>query len=191
MNSAILDGLLFGLGLAVDVFLIALCDGLNFPNIKKLKLLLLAALFSVFQIIMPMLGWLCMHTISVYVPSFDEVVSWIAFVLMLFLGVKMIADGAKKKPLEQNKYAINIGAVILQCFMTSGDSFAVGFTIAGYAVLEALVCSLVIAAVTFVMFCIGFFVGKKCGMRFARCASIIGGIAFIGIGVEILATSVF
>lgn len=183
------NGLLFGLGLAVDSFLIALANGLDYPDIKRRKLLLLAAMFSAFQIIMPMLGWLCMHTVSVYIVYFDEVLSWIAFAVMIWIGVKMIVDGIKKQPLENKKRSINIGAVILQCFATSVDSLAVGFAIASYTVYAALVCSVIIASVTFAMFVSGFIVGRKCGMRFADTASVIGGIVFIGIGVEILVTS--
>lgn len=192
MDGVILDGLLFGLGLSVDAFLIALSNGLNFPNIKMRKLLLLAALFSSFQIIMPMFGWLCVHTVSVHIPYFDEALSWIAFVIIMWLGAKMMLDGLKPiTPLEHNNCAINLGAVILQCFATSVDSLAVGFTLTGYAVYSALVCSCIIAAVTFALFCLGFFVGKKCGMMFSSFASIVGGIVFIGVGVEVIATSIF
>ncbi|MDE7463898.1 MAG: manganese efflux pump MntP family protein [Clostridiales bacterium] len=185
----LLNGLLFGLGLAVDAFLIALANGLNYPDIKKRKVILLSALFAAAQIIMPMLGWLCMHTISLYIPYFDEVLSWVAFAVMLWIGIKMIIDGVKKRPLEQKKTSINVGAVILQCFATSIDSLAVGFTLASYTALSAIVSSVIIAAVTFVLFILGFIVGRRCGMKFADSASVIGGIVFIGIGIEILLTS--
>lgn len=187
----LLNGLLFGLGLAVDVFIMALTDGLDFPDIKRRKLLLLASLFSAFNIIMPMLGWLCMHTVSVYVPYFDEALSWIAFVVMTALGAKMIADGVRKRPPKPDRRAVNVGAIMLQCFVTSVDSLAVGFVISSYTATEATVCTLVIAAVTFAVFCLGFAAGRRCGLKFAGVASVIGGIAFIAIGVEILVTSFF
>ncbi len=180
---------MFGLGLAVDVFIMALTDGLDFPDIKKRKLLLLAALFSAFNILMPMLGWLCMHSVSVYVPYFDEALSWIAFALMTGIGIKMIVDGVKKGPKKPCRSTVNVGALILQCFVTSVDSLAVGFVIASYTAVEAVVCAVVIAAVTFIVFCLGFSVGRRCGLKFAGVASIVGGIAFIGIGVEILVSS--
>ncbi|MCH5163354.1 MAG: manganese efflux pump [Clostridiales bacterium] len=184
-----INGLLFGLGLAVDSFLIALTDGLDNPNVKIGKLALLAAMFAAFQILMPMLGWLCMHTVAVYVDYFDKVLSWIAFAVMLFFGVRMIVDGVKKQPLERKERDIGISAVILQCFVTSVDSLAVGFAIANYTVISALVCSIVIGSVTFIMFCLGYTVGKRFGLRFADAASVIGGIVFIGIGIEILITT--
>lgn len=185
----ILNGLLFGLGLAVDVFIMALTDGLDYPDIKRAKLLMLAMLFSAFNIIMPMLGWLCMHTISVYVPYFDEALSWIAFGVMTALGAKMIVDGVRKRPPKPERRSINVGAIILQCFVTSVDSLAVGFVIANYTVAESVVCAIVISAVTFLVFCLGFIAGRRCGLRYARIAYVIGGIAFIGIGAEILITS--
>ncbi len=187
----LLNGFLLGLGLAVDAFLIALANGLNYPDLRRLMTVIIAALFSVFQIIMPMLGWLCIHTVSVEFAYFDEVLSWIAFAVMMLIGIKMIADGIKRRPLKQSEQAINIGAVIVQCFATSFDSLAVGFAIADYTLFSAFICSLIIASVTFVMFFAGFSLGKRCGMKFADKASIIGGIVFIGIGIEIFVTSFF
>ena len=76
-----------------------------------------------------------------------------------------------------------------QCAATSVDALTVGFTIEEYAVYAALACSAIIAATTFVVYLVGFFVGKKFGMRFEKVASVVGGAVFIAIAVEIIITT--
>ncbi len=187
----ILNGFLFGIGLAVDAFLIALANGLHYSDMKKRKIAAIAALFSAFQLAMPLIGWLVMRTVAVKLTFFDEALSWIAFAIMIVLGVKMICDGVfgarKDDPPKPHKLCLR--AILVQCFATSLDALSVGFVISDYVFSAALVCSVIIALITFAVFPAGFAVGKRCGLKFADHANVIGGIVMICIGVEILVTS--
>ena len=81
--------------------------------------------------------------------------------------------------------------MLLQGVATSIDALSVGFTIADYDALSALVCALVIAAVTLVICTGGILIGKTFGTRLAGKASILGGVILIAIGLEIWITGVF
>ena len=183
----ILNSILFGFGLAMDAFSVSLVNGLNEPDMKAGKMNLVAGTFSFFQFIMPMIGWVCVHTIVELFTSFDRLVPWIALALLTYIGGEMIIKGMRHSgSLEEEKPAIGFGRLLVQGVATSIDALSVGFTIEHYSLQMALVSSLIIGAVThFVCLC-GIAIGKRFGTRFADKASIAGGIILIAIGIEIL-----
>ena len=138
---------------------------------------------------MPLIGWICVRTVVQYFSAFEKFIPWIALVLLLFIGVKMLIDGAKNKDGEQ-KPALGIGALLLQGVATSIDALSVGFTISHYVFWQALVAVLVIMAITFGICLAGVFLGKKFGTKLAGKATIIGGIIIIAIGIEIFLTGI-
>ena len=184
LNSALL-----GVGLAMDAFSVSLANGLHEPNMKKGKMCLAAGIFSIFQGLMPMLGWFCVHTIVNVFQSFEKFIPWIALILLVFIGTKMLIDGIKNKENEERP-KVGLAALLLQGVATSIDALSVGFTIADYNWLMALVCALLIAAVTFVICFIGVLLGKKFGTLLAGKANIFGGCILIFIGLEIFITGV-
>ena len=148
----------------------------------------IAGVFAVFQAVMPMTGWLCVHTIVQYFEAFSRFIPFIALALLSYIGGKMVLDGLSKKGTAE-AVAVGVGALLLQGVATSIDALSVGFTIAEYAFPMALACSLIVAAVTFGICMMGLALGKRFGTRFAGKASVLGGLILIAIGREIFFTS--
>ena len=185
-NSALL-----GVGLAMDAFSVSLANGLNEPKMKKNKMCGVAGIFAFFQALMPMIGWVCVHMLVQYFKAFEKFIPWIALILLLFIGGKMLIDGIKNKDCEVEKTGVGLAALLVQGVATSIDALSVGFTISEYGCLMALVSALIIAVVTFIICIVGLFIGKKIGTRLAGKANILGGVILIFIGIEIFVTGVF
>jgi len=179
LNSALL-----GVGLAMDAFSVSLANGLNEPDMSKGKALGVSAVFAFFQCAMPMIGWVCVHFILEKFKVFEKFVPWIALALLMVVGVKMILDGVKSKDDEVVK-KLGFGVILVQGIATSIDALSVGFTIAEYEVIAAVVCCAIIAVITFGLCVGGVYIGKKFGTRFKSKASIFGGVILILIGIEI------
>ena len=185
-----LNSILLGVGLSMDAFSVSLANGLNEPNMKRGKRLAIAGTFSFFQALMPMTGWLLVTTLLGIFNTIAPFIPYVALILLGFIGGKMIYDGVKKKPeTEENEGDfsgnLTIGSLLLQGVATSIDALSVGFTIETYPFLSALVCSLLIAAVTFGICIAGVHIGKKFGMKLADKSQIFGGVILIAIGIEI------
>lgn len=180
-----INSILLGVGLAMDAFSVSMANGLNEPKMRIKKMLGIAGVFGAFQMVMPMVGWVCVHTIVLHFTVFEKCIPWIALLLLSFIGGKMVIDGIKKKDFIDEKPAIGIGALLVQGIATSIDALSVGFTIADYGWLMALTASLIIAVVTFGICVGGLVIGKKVGIKLEYKASILGGVILIIIGIEI------
>ena len=185
------NSVLLGIGLAMDAFSVSLANGLNEPGMRKQKMCGIAGVFAFFQAIMPMIGWICVHTIVQYFKVFEKCIPWIALILLLFIGGKMLVEGIKNKDGENEKTKVGIAALLVQGIATSIDALSVGFTIAEYGLLMAAVCALIIAVITFIICMSGLIIGRKFGTKFANKAAIFGGAILITIGIEIFVTGVF
>lgn len=185
------NSVLLGVGLAMDAFSVSLANGLNEPAMKKKKMCGIAGVFAGFQALMPMIGWVCVHTIVQYFKAFEKFIPWIALILLLFIGGKMLIEGIKNKDGEVEKPKVGFGALLVQGVATSIDALSVGFTISEYGLVMALVCALIIAVVTFFVCLTGLVIGKKFGTKFSNKAEILGGVILIAIGIEIFITGVF
>ncbi|MBR5869339.1 MAG: manganese efflux pump [Clostridia bacterium] len=186
-NSALL-----GIGLAMDAFSVSLANGLNEPCMKKGKMAGIAGMFAFFQALMPMLGWICIHTIVQYFTAFEKLIPWIALALLGYIGGKMLWEGIRGNgddPCE--KPGVGFWALVVQGVATSIDALSVGFTIAHYDLGAALLASFIIAALTFVICMAGVWIGKTAGTKLAGKAGILGGAILIFIGIEIFVTGVF
>ena len=185
-----LTSALLGISLAMDAFSVSLANGLNEPRMNTRKAGLVAGMFSFCQFAMPLIGWFLVHTVATYFEVFQKFIPWIALLLLSFIGGKMLVDGIKHKEGESEAVPVGFVALFVQGIATSIDALSVGFTISDYGVREALVCCLVIAAVTFVLCFAGVYIGKKFGTKIAGKASIFGGIILIAIGIEIFLTGI-
>ena len=186
----LLNSVLLGVGLAMDAFSVSMANGLQEQQMQKRKMCGIAGVFAGFQAIMPMIGWICVHTILEYFTAFEKIIPWIALILLVFIGCKMLLDGARKKDTEAEKSGLGIAALFVQGIATSIDALSVGFTIASYYWLKALTASLIIAVVTFLICIIGLCIGKKFGTHFSNQAQILGGVILIAIGLEIFITGI-
>ena len=181
-----LNSILLGIGLAMDAFSVSLANGLNNPNIKKIKVFLTSLMFGLFQGLMPMIGWVCVHTIVEKFKIFEHIIQWIALVLLVFIGAKMIYECVKKKEESETEIKkLGFLTILVQAIATSIDALSVGFTISNYNFLNAFVCALIIAFITFLLCVIGNIIGKKFGTKFSSKAEILGGIILVAIGLEI------
>lgn len=183
-----LTSILLGLGLAMDAFSVSLANGLNEPCMKTKKALGVAGMFSACQFAMPMIGWVCVHTVATYFTAFQKFIPWIALALLSFIGAKMLYEGIKNKDSTCEERSVGFTGLLVQGIATSIDALSVGFTISDYGFVEALVCGLVIAAVTFALCFCGVYIGKKFGTKIAGKATIFGGAILIVIGIEIFIT---
>ena len=182
----VVNSILLGVGLAMDAFSVSLANGLNDPGMNKGRMSLIAGTFAGFQFLMPMLGWICVHSIVKVFEACETYIPWIAFFLLLLIGINMIKDGVYGEGEESNVKTLSLGILMMQGVATSIDALSVGFTIAGYAAAEAFICSLIIAAVTFVICVSGLILGRRFGILLAGRAQIFGGALLIAIGLEIL-----
>lgn len=185
-NSALL-----GVGLAMDAFSVSLANGLSEPCMKKGKMCGIAGVFGGFQALMPLIGWICVHTVLNYFQSFGKFIPWIALILLAYIGGEMLIGAFRHKDEDECSGGVGIRALLVQGVATSIDALSVGFTIAKYDWLMALVCAVIIAIVTFFICMGGLYIGKKFGTRFSNKAEILGGIILIAIGVEIFLSSMF
>ena len=189
--SFFFNSILFWIGLAMDAFSVSLANGLNEPGMKKGKMCAVAGVFAAFQAIMPLTGWVCVHTIVQYFRAFEQFIPWIAMILLGYIGGKMLYDGITGGDGEEEDCGVGFKALMLQGVATSIDALSVGFTIADYDFVSALLAALIIAAVTFFICMGGLVIGRTAGTRLAGKAGILGGTILIFIGIEISVTNLF
>ena len=185
------NSLLLGVGLAMDAFSVSLANGLNEPKMKPGKMVGVAGIFGIFQGLMPLLGWICIHTVVQYFTAFEKLIPWIALALLSYIGGKMLLEGIHDQGSDEPKPEVGLVALLVQGVATSIDALSVGFTIADYDLPAAVIASALIALVTFVICFAGLFIGKKMGTKLAGKAGILGGVILILIGLEIFITSFF
>ena len=182
-----INSILLGVGLAMDAFSVSLANGLNESGMKKSRMCLIAGVYAFFQFVMPMTGWLCVHTIVEYFNKFDILVPWIALFLLSYIGGKMILESLfpDKYAAETPQMILTFPVLLIQGLATSIDALSVGFTIADYGFLTAFTASLIIAAVTFIICMSGLVIGKKAASHLSSKATLVGGLILVGIGIEI------
>ena len=203
-----------GIGLAMDAFSVSLANGLSDRNMKTGRMLVIAGTFAGFQFLMPMIGWVIVHTAENRLEWFGGLVPWIALALLLYIGGKMLKEGIEEN--KQNKQNSGTGGVAessdtsgdasrgsdglqklgsaelaMQGIATSIDALSVGFTIAAYSLLQALSSSLIIGVVTLIICKAGLRIGRRLGTVLAGKASVLGGVILIAIGFEIWIKGVF
>lgn len=191
------NSVLLGVGLAMDAFSVSITNAITQPNMKKGEMCKIASVYAFFQFAMPMLGWVCVVKIVEYFKMFQPYIPWVALILLAYIGGKMLIEGIRDLKEKKSSEAeiivatIGIGTLIVQGIATSIDALSVGFTIADYGFIMALVASLIIAVVTFFICMVGLVLGRKVGEKLSDRATIFGGIILICIGLEIFIKGVF
>ena len=186
------NSFLLGVGLTMDAFSVSVANALRESHMKKRKMCGIAGVFAGFQALMPLLGWICVHTIVQSFAAFEKWTPWIALCLLLWIGGGMIREGVKRDCAQDSSTftGVGIASLCLQGIATSIDALSVGFTIAEYRFPMALAAALIIAAVTFVVCFCGCLLGKKFGEKLSDKAQIFGGVILILIGIEIFVTGI-
>ena len=188
----ILNSIFLGFGLALDAFSVSVADAMANPGMKKRRKISIALTFAVFQTMMPLIGWICVKTIADKFTIFQKAVPYIALILLAYIGIKMIIE-SRKGGEEENEgvAALTFATLMIQGIATSIDALSVGFAIADYSSLEALVSTLIIGITTFIICIFGLELGKKVGKAFSDKATLFGGCILIIIGLEIFIKGVF
>ena len=176
--------IMFGVGLAMDAFSVSLANGMNENKMKFGRMCQIAGIFAFFQALMPLIGWVCVHTILEYFNGFAKFIPYIALALLSYIGGKMIYEGIKKD-CDCEDCSVGFGALIVQGIATSIDALTVGLDIGEYNFVEALVCAIVIAIVTFIICMFGVWAGKKFGNMLSSKATVLGGVILVCIGIYI------
>ncbi len=172
----------------MDACAVSMTNGLSVPNMKKSKMLFIAFAFSLFQALMPLIGYFAGQLFVGFISKF---VPYIALVLLGFIGINMLLDAFKKDENESDSNDLTFKKIIMQAVATSIDALSVGITIISYAWYEAVISALIIGVVTFVLCFISIIIGKKFGDSLGNKAKILGGIILIAIGIEIFVSGVF
>ncbi len=174
-----------GFGLAMDAFSVSLANGLAEPGMRKWRIASVAGVYAFFQFLMPLIGWFCVHEAVQVFSALERFIPWIALLLLLYIGGKMLLEGLRPGMEEgaMDVRTLTVGMLLLQGIATSIDALSVGFTIADYGFAEAFFCALIVALVTFAICTAGLLLGRTLGTRLAGRASILGGVILIGIGV--------
>ncbi len=177
--------LLIGVGLSMDAFAVAICKGLGMSRLNMKQAAVIALFFGAFQAIMPFIGWAAGSWLADLITPIDH---WVAFVLLAFVGGKMLWDAFHEQddddPDEMDA-KLDLKELLMLAIATSIDALAVGITFAFLQV--SIVPSItIIGCTTFVISFAGVAVGHIFGARFEKPATIVGGVVLILIGVKIL-----
>lgn len=175
------------IGLAMDAFAVAVCNGIRIKNIKLWQGIVIALTFGVFQGLMPTIGYFLGETFMSYIEDYDH---WVAFALLDGIGLWMIFEGIKDivKKEEEKEIKFNIWTILFQGVVTSIDAFAVGITLTTFEIFIAL-DALVIFGITFVIAFIGVILGKQINKLLKgkySIANIIGGLILVALGIYIV-----
>ena len=183
--SLIITSILLGLGLAMDAFSVSLANGLNEPRMKSRKIFLIAGIFAFFQAAMPLIGWLCIHTVVEYFSAFEKFIPYIALALLAFIGGKMIRDSFGAP--EAADGSLKIWDMFLAALATSIDALAVGVTFSMLLNTTQTFGAIgLIGVTTFVLSAVGVKIGTVFGDKFSSKAQLLGGVILVLIGLKIL-----
>lgn len=195
---SIWEVILIGIALSMDAFAVGMTNGLTEPKMKGKKVLLIAFFYGFFQFMMPMIGYYCS---SVFADLVAKIAPWLSFVLLAFIGGKMVYDCVKemiaRKKGEEEKTeekTLGIGKLAVQALATSIDALAVGVSLLATETtiglpFSAWWCGGVIGCITFALSVCAVYIGKRMGDKLSDKAELIGGVILIAIGLKILIES--
>lgn len=176
-----IEVLILAIALSMDAFAVSI--GLGSKNKSKIRALALmsAIYFGLFQGAMPLIGYLAGKGILGWVDSYAP---WIAFVLLVFIGVKMIYESLSEN-IEDDIKKITHRVMLILAIATSIDAMAAGFTLTILDVNPFIAC-FIIGIVTFIFSWIGVYIGSKSGTWLESKAELLGGVTLILIGLKVL-----
>ena len=204
MINAIIYAILLGCGIAMDASAVSMTNGMNETKMKLPKMILVAAMFGIFQCIMPLCGYFVGNIFKSFLEKFTAI---IALLLLSYIGGKMLYEGIKaireqKKSAKESvneeenvelseKKKLTFGQLFIQAIATSIDALTVGLVFIGVGVsygldnnFFAILVSVIIGIVTFIFSITSLFIGKKFGELLSDKAQIVGGLILIGIGLK-------
>lgn len=179
---------IIGIGLSMDAFAVSLAKGFCLKKDILKYAFKISFLFGLFQAIMPLIGWFAGTYFENSIKSIDH---WIAFILLGFLGGKMIIESIKEfNANDENELAcdrdtLSLKSLIVLAVATSIDALAVGISF-GFLSVNIVPSILIIGLTTFILCFIAVVIGKKLGESLQKYSELIGGIILLIIGIKIL-----
>jgi len=171
----------------MDSFAISIANGIMMPKIIFTKALIIAFIIGVYHIAMTLFGFYFAHLLNIGIDQYDH---WIAFVLLSFIGLKMIYEALFKKDEEYGELELNFWQINIQAFATSIDAFAIGVSLS-FLSIKILNASAIIGFICFFMVMVGLRAGKSIGSRISNYMELAGGVVLILIGLKILIVDLF
>ena len=177
----IIELLLIGTSLAMDATAVSICKGLSMKKLSKKQAVIIALYFGIFQALMPTIGYALGVSFKDFVESIDH---WIAFTLLLVIGINMILETFKNNS-ETSNDKVDFKTMIPLAIATSIDALAVGITFAFLEtpIIEAIT---IIGFTTMIISIAGVVVGNFFGGRYKHKAELVGGIILVLLGLKIL-----
>ena len=179
--------LIIALALAMDAFAVSIASGAAYRQLHIKHTLRLAIFFGGFQAFMPLLGALAGLSFRDYIEDYGH---WVAFIILVFVGGKMIYESFKITEAEKNYSPTNILVLLTLSVATSIDALAVGITLS-FVATSITIAVIVIGLVTFILSYIGVLIGKRLGHFFENKIEAVGGLVLIGLGTKILIQHLF
>ncbi len=170
-----------GIGLAMDAFAVSLGVSASRENMGIRPTFRLSFHFGLFQFLMPIIGWFIGYEIVDYL----KLNIWIAFGLLLFVGIRMILGGIRNHPMEERQDLTKGMSLVILSLATSIDALAIGFSLAMLK-LEIWYPSVIIGLITALLSLLAIYLGKKLNSKFGNRMEIIGGIILLLIGFKIM-----
>ncbi len=184
---SVFDIFLFGVGLSMDAFAVAICKGLAMKQVNKKQMFIIALFFGGFQALMPLIGFMLGSAFADKIVAFDH---WIAFILLLYIGGKMLIDAIKEwkdvDKVEVMDPPLDIKELTLMAIATSIDALACGVTFSFNENFNILRAVIIIGLTTLVISSGGVYVGNIFGGKYKAKAQLAGGCILIFLGVKIL-----
>ena len=187
---SIYDIVFLGAALSMDAAAVGMANAMAEPGMSRKKMLLIALFYGVFQGGMPLLGY---YGSAAFSSLVERIAPWLSFLLLGFLGGKMLLDAARE---EEERYLrkrgkLGLSALTAQAVATSIDALAVGVSFmaqeaAGSLAVGVPLCTLIIAVTTFLLSLAAVQVGKLAGDKFSGGAQKIGGLVLLLIGIKLL-----
>ena len=173
---------LLGVGLAMDAFSVSISRGISLKICRVKHAFWMALFFGAFLAIMPIIGWVSGMQLQTVISTLAP---WIAFVLLLIIGLKMIYESFQMEDEDSSCKIFSFKELFILAIATSIDAFAVGVSFA-FLNMSIWIPVLIIGIITFVLSFIGVYIGKKVGHLFESKIEILGGLILIAIGFKIL-----
>ena len=179
---------LIGIGLAMDAAAVSLAKGMSLSKEHLLQYAFkLAFFFGLFQAIMPLIGYFAGTQFASYIQQVDH---WIAFVLLVLIGINMLKESNEQKEEDVCIISIPYKAILLLAIATSIDALAIGVSFA-FLNVNIYYAILIIGITTFLISFACVCLGKQVGSVFQKYAERLGGSILILLGIKILIEHLF
>ena len=176
-----IEVLLIGIGLAMDAFAVSICKGLSIKKISYKKVIAIALYFSIFQALMPLIGYLIGSAFESLITAIDH---WLAFFLLSIIGINMLKE-AKNENNNNINDKVDFKTMSVLAIATSIDALTIGIT---FAFLKTNIINniLTIGITTFIITFFGTIIGNRFGIKYEKKSQIFGGFILIIMGLKIL-----